>query len=409
MDRFKKDLFELINRLKEIELYSPFVDAYLQDTAFTRKEIYRREVLTPVKLLEVILNSNTEKRRPLGKVAIVVPKNALGIPMAKAVAASHLMGNETLLRLPRQLSRAEPIYRNLLSESLKGIEFSPPTQSAKDFLIECLKAPDIKAIVVYGDEVWIDEYYPLARQTQTKFIFEGPGNDPLIVLPDADLDEAVEGAITCGLNNGGQSCSALERFFVHHAIAEDFTVLLLKRLSQLKLGSPDDLEVDIGPIASSNLVGRIQRQIQDAVDRGAKLLKGGSTIEGIFQGLPILEPTVLSRCTTQMSVVRDETFGPVFPLLWFDETDLLIAMVDDTRYGLNASVYGTCPPELRFYLEKTHRNVFFNSTAVSPENRSQLWIDGGYKRSGFIWEQTAQGYTHREGRRYLTQELSQAD
>jgi acyl-CoA reductase-like NAD-dependent aldehyde dehydrogenase len=409
MDRFRSDLLELINRLKEIEIHSPFVDAYLQDTAFTRREIYRREVLTPIKLLEVILNSNPEKRHPLGKVAVVVPKNALGIPMAKAVAASHLVGNETLLRLPRQLSRAEPIYRNILSESLQGIEFAPPTQSARDFLIDCLKDPEIKAIVVYGDEVWIDEYYPLAQQTQTKFIFEGPGNDPLIILPDADLDAAVEGAVTCGLNNGGQSCSALERFFVHRSIAEEFTHRLLKRLDQLKLGTPEDLEVDIGPISSLNLVRRIQRQIKNAVDQGAKLLKGGAMAEGLFQGLPILEPTVLSRCTPQMSVVCDETFGPVFPLLWFDETDLLIAMADDTRYGLNASVYGTCPPELKFYLEKTHRNVFFNSTAVSPENRSQLWIDGGYKRSGFIWEQTAQGYTQREGRRYLTQELSQAD
>ncbi|NJM76940.1 MAG: hypothetical protein HC852_15565 [Acaryochloridaceae cyanobacterium RU_4_10] len=172
MDRLRSDLLELIDRLKGLEIHSPFVDAYLQDTAFTRKEIYRREVLTPIKLLEVILNSKVEKRHPLGKVAIVVPKNALGIPMAKAVAASHLMGNETILRLPRQLSRAEPIYRNLLGESLKGIEFAPPTQSAKDFLIQCLKAPDIQAIVVYGDEVWIDEYYPLAQQTQTKFILK---------------------------------------------------------------------------------------------------------------------------------------------------------------------------------------------------------------------------------------------
>ena len=91
MDRFRSDLFELINRLKGIEIHSPFVDAYLQDTAFMRKEIYRREVLTPIKLLEVILNSNPEQRHPFGKVAVVVPKNALGIPMAKAVSASHLV------------------------------------------------------------------------------------------------------------------------------------------------------------------------------------------------------------------------------------------------------------------------------------------------------------------------------
>ncbi|NJM76939.1 MAG: aldehyde dehydrogenase [Acaryochloridaceae cyanobacterium RU_4_10] len=109
----------------------------------------------------------------------------------------------------------------------------------------------------------------------------------MIVLPDADLEAAVEGAVTCGLNNGGQSCSALERFFVHHTIADEFTYLLLKRLDQLKLGSPDDPEVDIGPIASLNLARRIQRQIEDAVARGARLLKGGAIVEGIFQGLPI--------------------------------------------------------------------------------------------------------------------------
>jgi acyl-CoA reductase-like NAD-dependent aldehyde dehydrogenase len=417
MNRPRSDLLKLINNLRDENIHAPFVNAFVQDTGFVKKEVYRREILTPTKLLEDIANSNYLKRNnlthlshniPLGKIAIVLPKNSLGIPLAKAVGASHLMGNKTIVRIPRQLTNAEPFYRKILAESLQGIEFSQPNQSAKEFLIDCLKDPDIQAIVVYGDDAWIDEYYPLAKETQTKFIFEGPGNDPLIVLSDADLNLAVEGAVTCGLNNGGQSCSALERFFIHHSVSERFTHLLLKRLDQLVIGLPDNATVDIGPIASFKLVSRIQQHIKDAIAQGATLLAGGTALESTFGGWLCLEPTVLANCTPQMSIVREETFGPVFPLLSFDCTEQLLPMVEDTRYGLNASVYGTCPTLLKAYLESTHRNVFVNSTAVSPKNQAQLSVDGGFKRSGFIWEQTPHGYIRREGRRYLTQELSQA-
>jgi acyl-CoA reductase-like NAD-dependent aldehyde dehydrogenase len=163
---------------------SEFIDAYVNDTAFARKAVEGREIVVPKKLL--LLQREEEsiltERTPLGTVVVLVPKNSIGLTIAKAIASSYLMGNTTRIYFPSSLKNTAPIYGKLLTETLDNIEIIEGGISSAAFMRQSLKDPEVKAIVIYGDDSWIDVYKPLAEETKTKIIFEGPGNDPMIVF-----------------------------------------------------------------------------------------------------------------------------------------------------------------------------------------------------------------------------------
>ncbi len=403
-----KAVRSLADQLESSSFIERFVEAYILDTAYVRKDVLSREIKATAALLRMRRSDvqASAERIPMGKVVVFMPKNSLGFTLAKAVVSSYLMGNQTIVYFPAQLKRSAAIYGDLIKSNLKGVEIAPFGGSSSKFLRQCLRDPEISTIVIYGDDSWIDAYRDSCAENHKKLIFEGPGNDPLIVMADADLDAAVDGAVRCGLNNGGQSCSALERFFVDERVLEEFSQLLIARLKKLKLGSPYLEETDIGPIDSKIVLARMQRQIEESTRLGAKLLYGGEAQIEPVTGLPMMVPAVLSQCTVDMPVVAEENFGPVFPLLSFSSIDQLLADLDKTHYGLNASVYGTVPVALASYLQGTHRNWYVNSTSVCPMNVSTRLLDGGFKRSGFVWDFTAEPRIV-VGRRSLMMELSQ--
>lgn len=404
-----EDLLRLADYLSDEEFRRAFTSAYIADTSFTCRDVLSREIETPARLLKLARPDEEllSHRQPLGRVAVMVPKNSLGLTLAKAIAGAYLMGNGTLVYLPGQLKNTAPLYGKMLETFMPGIEIAYATHSSAQFLRGCLKDPEVKAVVVYGDDAWIDAYHGLAEQTGTKLIFEGPGNDPLVVMEDAGLEAAVDGAIRGGLNNGGQSCSAFERFFVQAALAVDFKELLIEKLHRLKLGNPLEGSTDVGPIASRVIMSRMVSQLEEAVAQGAKLEYGGEVISEATTGLPMMVPAVLSGCRHDMAVVAKETFGPVFPILAFSGMSDLLPALEATNYGLNASLYGSAEPGLLDYLRGNHRNFYENSTCVCPQNIASRMLDGGFKRSGFVWEQQS-SYITRTGQRYLAYELSRA-
>ncbi len=418
-DLRQHQLQNLADDLKKVDSHHHLVEAYVQDTGFLYSHVIKRELTMPAAIIELAgrpnefvkklgLDINYLNRQALGKVAILLPKNSLGLTMSKAIGASYLMGNQTVVKLSTSLTKTRPLYKELLANHFDNVEVASADKTAKQFLVESITDPSIKAIVIYGDDHWIHEYWQLAKQHQKLLLFEGPGNDPLIVMESADVELAVNAAIRSGLNNGGQSCSASERFFVHCNLINEFTRLLIEKLDALKYGSPEDLETEVGPIFSSKVIDRLVSQINEAQQQGAKVLKGGHLIKNVYKKHPILIPTVLINCQPSMSIVKDENFGPVFPIVEFEDVDKLIPMVDSSSYGLNASVFGDCPPPLAAYLESSHRNTYYNSTAIDFENIPSRVLDGGCKRSGFAWRQTINGYVEHTGYRYLPQELSWA-
>lgn len=402
--------------LEDEKFHQHLIRAYGADTGFLRKDIKIREVITPVAILNAIgketdatraYGVDMEQLRSLGKVAVLLPSNGINLCLAKSVGASFLAGNETIIKLPRKLHSSGKYYRELVLNNLPNVSFAPDNISSKDFLKDCISDPDIKAVVIYGDDRWIWEYKNLVRRSDIKLIFEGPGKDPLIVMEDANVDLAVEAAVKGGLLNGGQSCSAIERFFIHESIVEEFCTKLTEKVVKLKIGKPESEETEIGPVLSFAVLDRLEQQVKEAQADGAKILTGGKTEKIDSIGGSVFLPTVLIGCHPKMRIIREENFGPVFPVISFSSEEDLLAKVDNCDYGLNASAYGTISTDLRQYLVNTHRNVYYNSTVTGVGNQDSQVIDGGYKNSGFIWKWHKDKFLQIEGKRMLLKELSQ--
>jgi acyl-CoA reductase-like NAD-dependent aldehyde dehydrogenase len=397
------------------EFQQKLISAYSQDTGFLKKNVKIREVTTPIAILNEIgketnltkaYGVNLQQLQSLGKVAVLLPRNGVNLCLAKSVGASFLVGNETIIKLPRKLNQSGKYYRELVLNNLPNVSFAPDGMSSEAFLKKCIADREIKAVVIYGDDHWIWGYKNLVRRSNTKLIFEGPGKDPLIVMEDADIDMAVKDSVKGGLLNGGQSCSAIERFFVHESLMDEFCTKLTQELIKLKVGSSESEDTDIGPILSTSVLERLDEQVKDAQAAGAKVLIGGNMQRiGSTDNYAFL-PTIITGCTSDMRIIKEENFGPVFPIISFSSELDLLPKVDNCDYGLNASIYGTLSVEFREYLINSHRSVYFNCSVFNSGNIGAQVIDGGYKNSGFIWKWHEDRFLQIEGKRMLLKELS---
>jgi acyl-CoA reductase-like NAD-dependent aldehyde dehydrogenase len=163
------------------------------------------------------------------------------------------------------------------------------------------------------------------------------GNDAMIVLADADLDRAAGGAAWGALFNAGQSCIAVERVYVESAVHDQFVSQLSQVVGKLRLGmdQPGQFDTDLGAVATEAQLELVQRQVEDAVEKGARILTGGRpTGHGLF-----FEPTVLVDCDHSMECMREETFGPLIPVMRVADADEALRLANDSRYGLSASVW----------------------------------------------------------------------
>lgn len=162
------------------------------------------------------------------------------------------------------------------------------------------------------------------------------GNAPLIVFDDADLDQAVDGAMLAKLRNGGEACTAANRFIVHEAIAEEFTARLVERMSAHTVGRGTDAASRIGPLVDAATRHKVQQLVDGAVSEGARVALGGAPLDGPGYFYP---PTVLVDVPAHSGILREEIFGPVAPIVTFSTEDEAISLANATEYGLVAYVF----------------------------------------------------------------------
>jgi succinate-semialdehyde dehydrogenase / glutarate-semialdehyde dehydrogenase len=169
-----------------------------------------------------------------------------------------------------------------------------------------------------------------------KVSMELGGNAPFLVFDDADVGDAVEGALIAKMRNIGEACTAANRFHVAGAVAEEFASKMAERLGAMKVGRGTEDDVDVGPLIDDDQRGKVADLVEDAVGKGAKALVGGSTVDGAGY---FYEPTVLGDVPSDANLLREEIFGPVAPVAGFDSEEEAIAAANDTEYGLVAYVY----------------------------------------------------------------------
>ncbi len=220
-----------------------------------------------------------------------------------------------------------------------------------------------------------------ARQVM-RTSMELDGNAPFVVFADADLDAAVDGAITAKMRNIGQACTAANRFIVAEEVAGEFTRRLAERVAAMQVG-PGWAGADLGPLVDDAAVEKYQSLLADAVDRGATVVTGGSEREGRF-----VRPTVLSGVAADSDVLREEIFGPLAPVITFGTEDEAVDLANATEYGLVAYVYTKDLDRALTMVERIQSgmvgvNVGVVSNAAAPF--------GGVKESGLGREGGAEG------------------
>ncbi len=212
--------------------------------------------------------------------------------------------------------------------------------------------------------------------TVKKLSLELGGNAPFIVLDDADIDEAVSGAIASKYRNAGQTCVCANRLYVQERVYEEFCQKLAQAVRQLKMGDGLQPQVEIGPLINPQALTKVERLVNEAVAQGATVLTGGGKPE---TGGNFYEPTVLTGVTNAMNIAREEIFGPVAPIFKFKDDAEVIALANDTPFGLASYFYGRDVNRIFALAEGLEYgmvgiNTGMISTAVAPF--------GGMKQSG---------------------------
>jgi acyl-CoA reductase-like NAD-dependent aldehyde dehydrogenase len=207
-----------------------------------------------------------------------------------------------------------------------------------------------------------------------KLILELGGNDPLIVMDDADLEEASTLALLGSYRNSGQRCTAIKRMLVHASIAEDFTARLVEKTRAFACGDPMLESNQMGTLIDAGAAHRIAERVEEAIAEGARLLHGHLCDGALYA------PTVLDRVRPEMRVVREETFGPVSPIIRFRTVDEAIAIANSTAYGLSSAVCTNRLADIDRFVHGLHVGTV--NVREVPGYRLEVTPFGGIKDSG---------------------------
>jgi phosphonoacetaldehyde dehydrogenase len=218
-----------------------------------------------------------------------------------------------------------------------------------------------------------------AKAGYRRMVLELGGNDPLVVMEDADAAKAAALAAQGSYKNSGQRCTAVKRILVHERIADEFTEHLVKVTKAWSYGDPLDPNVDMGTVISEEAARLFERRVNDACAKGAKLLVGNQRSGASYS------PTVVDRVTPDMELVREETFGPVSPILRFKDADEAIRIVNGTAYGLSS---GVCTNRMD-YVTKFISELNVGSVNIweVPGYRLESTPFGGIKDSGLGYKE----------------------
>ena len=271
-------------------------------------------------------------KQPIGVCAAITPWN-FPAAMIGRKAGPALASGCTMLAKPAESTPFSALALAVLAEraGIPAGVFNVLTGEAKEIGGEMTSNPDVRKITFTGSTEVGRLLMKQSADTIKKLSLELGGNAPFLVFDDADLDEAVEGAIISKYRNAGQTCVCANRLYVQAGVYDAFAEKLVAAVGKLKVGNGFDPDVLQGPLIDFAAVEKIEDHIQDAVAKGGRVLLGGKRHA---LGRTFFEPTVLSGVTSQMKVAREETFGPLAPLFRFGSDEEGIQMANDTEFGL---------------------------------------------------------------------------
>ncbi|HXA93672.1 MAG TPA: phosphonoacetaldehyde dehydrogenase [Steroidobacteraceae bacterium] len=313
-------------------------------------------------------------REPLqGVISAITPFNHPLNQVAHKVAPSIATNNRMVLKPSEKTPLTALLLADLLYEcGLPPEMFCVLTGDPKEIADEMLTHADVDVVTFTGG-VAVGKYIA-ATAVYKRQILELGGNDPLIVMEDADIEEAATLAVAGSYKNSGQRCTAVKRMLVQQSVADRFVELLLAKTRAVKYGDPMEPDVDMGTVIDEAAARSFEGKVNDAVARVAKLLYGNSRKGALYS------PTVIDQVTPDMAVVKTETFGPVSPVIRFKTIDEAIQIANSTAYGLSSAV---CTNRLDYITRfVSGLNVGSVNVREVPGYRLELTPFGGIKDSG---------------------------
>lgn len=317
-------------------------------------------------------------KEPIGVVAGILPWNFPFFLIARKAGAALITGCTIVLK-PSQLTPENCTeFAKVVDEAgLPAGVINIVTGKGSVVGHAMAASPKIGIVSITGSVGAGQSIMKAAADNITKVSLELGGKAPAIVFPDADLEKAAQWVIDSRIGNNGQICNNAERLYVHKSIKKEFTDILLKKFQAVKVGDPGkDDTVDMGPLVEKRALESVTEKVENAIRQGAKVLCGGHRVgeKGYFYAA-----TLLDNCTQDMDIIHEETFGPVLPIVEFENTDQVIAWANDVEYGLASSVFTKDIDTAA----KVCRGLKFGETYINREHFEALQgFHAGVKKSG---------------------------
>lgn len=316
---------------------------------------------------------HTMREPMLGVISAITPFNHPLNQVIHKVAPSVATNNRMVLK-PTEKT---PLAAILLADVLYEAGLPPPmlsviTGDPREIADEMLTNEHVD-IVTFTGGVPIGKYIA-AKAVYKRQILELGGNDPIVVMDDADVLKAADLAANGSYKNSGQRCTAVKRIFVHEKVASDFTEALRVKTAAWSYGDPLDSKVDMGTVIDEQAARLFERRVNDAVAQGARLLHGNQRDGASYS------PTLIDRVRGEMEVVQQETFGPVSPVMTFKNLDDVIAQVNSTAFGLSSGICTNRLDDIMRFVKEA--NVGSVNVWEVPGYRLEVTPFGGIKDSG---------------------------
>jgi len=330
----------------------------------------------------------TVLRQPMGVIGVITAWNFPAYNPARAWAAALAAGCTVVGRASEftpltAMAMAEILVEAGIPAGVMNLVNGDPEGMGQ----EMLDHPAVRKIHFTGSVRVGKLLMDGASRTVTRLSLELGGNAPVIVMPDVDLDQVTAGAVTSKFRNNGQVCVAPQRFLVHRQVADAFADSVARRASALRMGSGLEADVQVGPLINARQRDRVEALVADAASHGVEVRAGGHRPAGLPHGY-FFEPTVLSGVRPEMPVFQEEIFGPVMPVVTFDDLDEALSLANRTPYGLAAYVWTN---DLRAAV-RASEGLEFGIVGVNewaPHATEAPF--GGWKQSGLGHESGAEG------------------